>query len=47
MNPKARGREGSKPPRAKAACGAPGLDQFLKSTNAKAEENVPNLKLFP
>jgi len=23
------------------------LDQFLKSTNAKAEENVPNPKLFP
>jgi 3'-5' exoribonuclease len=23
------------------------LDQFLKSTNTKAEENVPNLKLFP
>jgi 3'-5' exoribonuclease len=23
------------------------LDQFLKSTSAKAEENVPNLKLFP
>jgi len=22
------------------------LDQFLKSTNAKAEENVPNPKLF-
>jgi 3'-5' exoribonuclease len=23
------------------------LDQFLKSTNAKADENAPNLKLFP
>ena len=23
------------------------LDQFLKSTSAKAEENVPNPKLFP
>jgi len=23
------------------------LDQFLKSTGAKAEENVPNPKLFP
>jgi hypothetical protein len=23
------------------------LDQFLKSTTAKAEENVPNPKLFP
>ena len=22
------------------------LDQFLKSTSGKAEENVPNLKLF-
>ncbi len=23
------------------------LDQFLKSTSAKAEENLPNPKLFP
>jgi hypothetical protein len=23
------------------------LDQFLKLTSGKAEENVPNLKLFP